>query len=533
MGIARAALVIMLGNVISRLLGLVREQVIAGLFGASSYVDAFTAASRVPTIVYDLLIGGMISAALVPVFSDYAGKDREDDLWRLLSVVLNAAALVLSLAMLVIGFLAPQLMGLFAAGYDDEVRQLSVALVRFMLPATFFMGLSGILTAMLYARQSFALPAFCIALFNVSMIVAALVFYQYLGVDSLVVGMVAGTFLQAAVQFAGLRGRRLRLTLNWRDPGLGRIVRLYTPVALGLVVSAVGTAIDTNLASRTGEGNLAAMRYATTVTQFPLGLIASAVSFAVLPSLSRLSGTGAGCEEPAGSPYKATFSLGLKMILLAILPATAGLVALRQPLVQLIFQHGQFTATDTGTTALAFLAYSPGLPAAAVDQLLIFAFYARKNTVTPVLVGVMGVFVYLTVGLSLIGPLGMPGLALANSAQLISHALVMLVLLWRAVGGLGDLGIGVTAIKAAAASAIMGTLCYVLVSVSGFTPAASSTADAALSLAAIGSAGVVIYVLLLVALRTEEVTQVRRALASRIGTIGRKLDGEASARDAK
>ncbi|MDO8671536.1 MAG: murein biosynthesis integral membrane protein MurJ, partial [Dehalococcoidia bacterium] len=426
MGIARAALVIMLGNVISRLLGLVREQVIAGLFGASSQVDAFTAASRIPTTVYDLLIGGMISAALVPVFSDYAGKEREDDFWHLVSVVLNVAALVLALAMLVLAVLAPQIMGLFAAGYEADVRELSIGLVRYMLPAAFFMGVSGVLTAVLYSRQNFTLPALCIALFNASLIVAALLLHERFGIYSLVVGMVMGTFLQAAFQLAGLRVRRLALTLNWRDPGLRRIVKLYTPVALGLVVSAAGIAIDTNLASRTGEGNLAAMRYATTLTQFPLGLIASAISFAVLPSLSRLSvpGETAGQVGEAMSRYKATFALGFKMTLLAILPATVGLVALRYPLVQIIFEHGKFTAADTGTTALAFLAYSPGLPAAAVDQLLIFAFYARKNTITPVLVGVMGVCVYLIVGLSLIGPLGMPGLALANSAQLISHALV-------------------------------------------------------------------------------------------------------------
>ncbi|MBI4302234.1 MAG: murein biosynthesis integral membrane protein MurJ [Chloroflexi bacterium] len=489
MGIARAAFIIMVGNVLSRLLGVVREQVIASLFGASAATDAFAAASRVPTTLYDLLIGGMIAAALVPVFSDYTKPKEEAELWRIASAVLNLGFLVLSLVVLLLILLAPRLMWVFAYGFDVETTDLAIHLVRWMLPSVIFMGLAGILIALLYSRQNFTLPALAGAAYNGGIVVGALLLHTPWGITSLVAGALVGAFLQVALQLPGLRRMNYSLWLNPFHPGLRRILMLYLPVALGLVVSAVGVAIDSNLVSRTGEGNMAAMRFATTLIQFPLGIVAAALSYALLPTLSRYAtmtlapnnmgkNLGQGyvmkavdLESPLGdqpslvggpalAAYKNTLALGIKMMLLAILPATVGLVVLRVPIIQLLFQHGVFDAHATQRTALAFLAYAPGLPAAAVDQILIFSFYARKNTLTPVIVGVMGVLVYLVVGVSLLSPLGMPGLALANSAQWIAHAVVMFFLLYRMVGGLGGLGLEAVATKALGASLAMATALY-------------------------------------------------------------------------
>ena len=264
-------------------------------------------------------------------------------------------------------------------------------------------------------------------------------------------------------------------------------------------MSTVGIAIDTNLASRTGAGNLAAMGFATSLVQFPLGLIAAGVSSAVLPTLSRHAqrmadaaaatsapetqglfgasaalpervsggplmpgapppGIGATLQDVPQAAYKEALALGLKLVFTAIVPATLGLLVLRGPIVRVLFQRGAFGTAAAQRTTTAFLAYSPGLPAAALDQLLIFGFYARKQTLPPVLVGIMGVGVYLTVGLALLGPLGMPGLALANSAQWVVHMLVMGVLTHRALGGLGGLGLPGTALRVLAATGAMTAL---------------------------------------------------------------------------
>jgi putative peptidoglycan lipid II flippase len=167
------------------------------------------------------------------------------------------------------------------------------------------------------------------------------------------------------------------------------------------------------------------MGFATTLVQFPLGLIAAGVGAAVLPPLSRHA------AETAGLAFQATLTDGLRLVLVLILPATVGLALLREPLIALLFQRGAFDGAAAARTATAFLAYAPGLPAAAIDQVLIFGFYARQRTLAPVLVGVAAVGVYLVVGLALIGPLGMPGLALANSAQWVAHMVIMALLTRR------------------------------------------------------------------------------------------------------
>lgn len=566
MGVARAALILMLGNVASRLLGIVREQVIAGLFGATATTDAFTAAARVPTTIYDLLIGGMISAALIPIFSSY--QDEDPELGRLASTVLNMAFIALVLVAALLAGIAPQLMWVFGYGFDPQTQELSIRLVRVMMPAVVFMGASGILSGLLYSRRRFLLPALAISIYNGGIVAGALLFHNQMGITSLVVGVLLGAFFQLALQAFVFRRVRYSLYFNPFHPQVRRILALYLPVALGLLVSALGIALDTHLASRTGEGNLAAMRFATTMIQFPLGLLAAATSFAVLPTLSRYAAAmvapskeGAVSPEPllpeaivdapapeaaigdrpvvmginpgvgqaetpriegsedaeqALTTYKATIALGIKMLLYTVLPAAVGLVMLRFPLVQLLFQHGTFDADDASRTAVAFLAYSPGLPAAAIDQLLIFSFYARRDTVTPVIVGVIGIGIYLIVALALIQPLGMAGLALANSAQWIVHAILMFLLLWRTVNGLGGLGLLRAALKAVAATAIMGlALGLAAPWLARLVPPQGSGGQAGYILISI-TLGLSIYIVALVLTGVEELRPLRQLVRDRL-----------------
>jgi len=515
--IAKAAGILMLGNVASRFLGVFREQVIAALFGASGLTDAFVAASAVPATVYDLMIGGAISAALIPVFSDYA--DEPEELARLASAVIGLATLALVGVVGALAFLAPALVAILGAGFAPQVREQAIALVRLILPAVLFMGLSGVLTAILYSRQKFALPAFAVAIYNAGIIATALLLADRVGIESLVIGTLIGALLQVLLQLPGLRPLRLGFSLDLSHPAIRRIAGLYLPVALGLVVTMAGVFVDRNLASRTGEGNMAAMRFATLLIQFPIGLVATALSLAVLPSLSRHASRAHGDSSPqALHPYKRTLTLGLKMALLAMLPATIGLVILREPIVQLLYQRGQFDAYDASRTSLAFLFYSPQLPFVALDQILIFAFYARKNTVVPVLVGVLSIGAYLAAALSLVGPLGMPGLCLANAIQNSLHGLVLLGIIWRLLGGLGGYGLGAVAAKATIASAVMGGVIYTLLSLlSGALPGASGLA---VLLLAAGGLGAAVYGLLLLVLRVQELDEI-------LGLFRRRLPGRA------
>jgi putative peptidoglycan lipid II flippase len=514
-GIAGAAGIIALGNVASRVLGLVRVTVIADLFGATGLVSAYQIAATVPTMIYDLLVGGMLSSALVPVFSEYAAARTKEELWRIVSVVLSLTALALSLVIVVLELLAPQVAWLVGGGFvGTELQTVTTTSIRIVVPAVLLFSLSGVVTGLLYTLKRFTYPAFGAAVFNVGIILGALFLNRPLGIYSLVVGTVLGAGLQLAIQLPGLRGTRLFFSLNLSHPGLRRIALLYTPVVLGLVISLIQITIDRNLASRTGEQSIAWMQNATNLIQFPHGLVAVAISLAVLPSLSQLSATA------DWTGYKRTLAMGLRMVVVLIFPATVGLFILAKPIIALIFEHGAFTAYDTAWTAFALRCYLLGLVFATVDWPLNYAFYARQDTLTPASVGVLSVFVYLIVALPLMKPLGMIGLVLADSAKHTAHALTMLVLLHRRVGSLRGHRVGATTFKAVLASTVMGVLTYwAMVWLQGVTANLADVGRLWGELVVVfgaGLTGLIAYGILVTLMGVEEVKLIREMVRTRL-----------------
>jgi putative peptidoglycan lipid II flippase len=445
-GIAAAAALIALGNVASRVMGQARESVIAAVFGADPAVSAYRVASAVPTQLYDLLVAGMITAALVPVLSGLAERDRAA-LWRTASSVFNLTLLLLASLAGMAALAAPSIAGWLAPGFADDPALVAtlVRLIRWMLLAVLLMGLAGLCTALLQAQRRFLLPAFSSAVFNVGIVAGALLLAPSFGITALAIGMLLGAAAQVALQLPGLRGLRYRPALDLADPGLRLILRLYWPVAIGTSFSLVGTLVDRRLATLTGAQSAAYMGYATTLIQFALGLIAAAISLAALPTLSRQD------DDPAA--FRQTLNASLKSVLLLILPATALLTALAGPTVTLLFRHGAFNAEDARVTTLALLVYLPSLAAAAIDQPLIFAFYARRRTLLPNLVQGLAVACYLVVALSTWRMLGMYGLILGNVAQWVAHALIMLWLSQRVLGALDGRGLAVELGKGLLASA--------------------------------------------------------------------------------
>jgi putative peptidoglycan lipid II flippase len=458
LAIVGPASLIALGSGLSRLLGLAREAVTAALFGATGLVSAYRVAAVVPTMLHDLLVGGMVSSALVPVFSEYAERDHTE-LWQVASLVISLAIAVLGMLTLLAEFLAPAIAWLLAGGFPSPLLMETTRLMRITIPAVLFLSLSSILSGLLYARRRFAFPAFTTAIFNATIVLITLLTAARWGIRSMALGLLGGAMLQVALQVPGLRPMRFVPSLDLRDPGLRRILRLALPVFGGLIVSQLAVAIDRHLASGAGEQVIAWMQYATTLIQFPLGMVAAAVSLAVLPSLSRcapgLREAGSPLEERARSAFRRTLDRALRLILLLIIPAAVGLFLLADPVVRLLFQHGDFSPFDTIQTARALRVYLIGLTFAAIDQPLIFAFYAQQDTLTPAVVGVVGVGIYLAVALSLLQPLGMIGLVLANSMQWIGHTLIMMWLLQRRIGGFAEQGLWSTAAQASLSALVM------------------------------------------------------------------------------
>jgi len=516
-GIARAAIIVSLGNIASRVFGLIRDNRNAYFFGASGSMSAFEAASLVPKNIYELLVGGMVSAALVPVFSEYAAEEEPEELWHLLSIVLSLTVVVMGAFLVLAEVAAPVVTRLMVGGFGPELRALTTTLIRIISPAIIFFGMSGILTAMLYARQVFTYPAIGAAVFNLGGILGTQLLAPRIGIASLTLGIVLGAFLQMAVQLPGLRGARIRFSLDWRHPALRRIAVLYLPVVLSLVVSQVGIVIDRNLASRVGEQTIAWMAAATRLREFPLGLVSTAVSMAVLPALSRLD------LSTDHERFKATLGLGLRLVLMLIVPAAVGLFVLGVPIISLIFEHGVFTSFDTGQTARALAGYLLGTPFAAIDLLLIFAFYSQKDTVTPVIVGIICVLIYLGVAplLAFTLGLGMIGLVIANSIQLMSHAVIMMWLLYRRVGAMGGEKLLQAIGRIVLSSAVMGIVVYACLAVlRSVVPGAGLAARAAWVIGA-GLMGAGVYGFTVVGLGVGEARLLLNMVSRRIRSSGR------------
>lgn len=509
-GIARAAGIIALGNVASRVLGLVRVQLIAYLFGASGLVSVFYVASAVPSMIYDLLIGGTLSAALVPVFGQVVEQEGRPALWALFSRVASLVAVVLAALVLLIEVLAPQIAWLLGGGYDPELQAALARMLRIIAPAVLFFGLSGIVTGLLYALKRFTYPAFGAAVFNLGIVIAAPLLARRLDAFSLAVGVLLGSVLQLLIQTPDLRDVRLRFRLDLAHPALRRILTLYLPVGLGLLVSNAQIAVDRRLASGTGDSSVAWMFNATTLIQLPHGLVAVAISLAVLPTLARLA------ARNDTAAFRATLGQGLRLVLVLILPATLGLLVLGKPIISLLFEHGEFVASDTMWTARALYFYLVGLVFAAIDWPLNYAFYARHDTLTPALVGVLSVGVYLAVALALVGPLGMLGLVLADSAKHLSHASTMLFLTRRRIGALAPLRLGRTAGKALLASA--GMAIVALLSLAAVQAVAGSQGLMArfLAVALPGALALATFVALATLLRIGEIRLLRDLLARRL-----------------
>jgi len=505
--IIAAATLLLLGNLASRLLGLVRDQVIAAFFSISAVTSAFGTANTVPQMFYDLLIGGAVSAALVPVLSDYVEPKDRDELGRIVSTLLIGAVLVLGAVVVVLFLAAMPLTALLGAAAHPAYYALTLEFVRVVIPAIFFLGLSGVTSAVCYARHWYAYPAFSIALYNGGLIATVLLLHGRLGPNSLVFGLLAGAILQLIGVVPGLREIPIRLAFDPGHPAVRRIIRLYAPVAAGLIVTELGVIVDRNLANGIGASSVAIMGYATRLVQLPLGLVATATSLAVLPILSQL------IDDPPG--FRHTLSVGLRLALLAIIPATVFLVAFPGPLIHLLFQRGAFDAAATDVTAAAFLLYAPQLPFVAVDQLLVYAFYARRNTLTPMLVGLGGVGVYLASALTMIGPLhlGLHGLILANTLQNSLHAVVLFALLRRSIGSLEGNGVGTTLARACVAG-LAGA--GVAIALRLAVPSPPGTLHLALYLLVGASAVAATYVVILYLFGVEEVVSIPRLVRARL-----------------
>jgi putative peptidoglycan lipid II flippase len=519
--IAKSATLVMLGNLGSSVIGMVRQIVVAAL--GVNIAGPFNSALLPAQTFNDFLVNGSVPGALIPTFNDYSAPEKRDELRRLVFTLVNLVIMIMFVAAIIFLFISPWFVeSLLVPGYTDVQKQLTLQFSRIIFFSLLALGPFAVLLAALYALKEFGWPAFATVSYHVGIIIGAVVGgllgERYLGHLGLAFGVLLGAVGEIALLIPGMRNQRLRyqFVLDFKHPALRRIVKLYIPVALSFLISMGLIFLDQRLASKTpggGAANYTAMRLATTLIQFPVGLVAAALSFAVLPTLSEH--VRAGDTER----FKETLLLGFRIGLLLMIPAAAGLIVLRTPIVDLLFQHHNFTHENAARTAIALQYYAYQLPFVAMDQLLIAAFYARKNTIIPVVVGMISVLGYLAVALPFWSTIGMPALAFANTVQNSLHAIILLVLLRVVIGHLRIREIIPTLLKILVATAAMVVVAWgaqeMLAHIGLFS--LDRLLGQLLTVAIAGGLAVVVYLGGVLLLRIEEVGLVKGAVMAKLG----------------
>jgi putative peptidoglycan lipid II flippase len=458
--VARAAGLVSMGTLTSRVMGLCRDVAIAFAFGAGLFSDAFFVAFRVPNLIRRLLGEGPMSSAFIPVFSEYREKRNEKEAWKLasnLTGLMGGLALAITLAGMIA---APLLVRVIAPGWALESAKgdLTMRLTRLMFPYLFLVVLYALAMAVLNSCRRFFVPAAAPALLNVGMIAGALILAPFFDppIMGLAWGVLLGGALQLGVNLPSLRevGFRWRPRFNVRDDGVRRVGRLMIPTVIGLAVHDVNQMVDMILASFLAEGSVSWLYFGSRLTQFPLGLIGIAMGTAILPTLSTQSARG-NSEE-----LKETIAFGLRAVFYLSFPAVVGLAVLRTPIMALIFQRGEFGAADTALAGQAILYYGLGMWAAGGLRVLASAFYSVKDTRTPFLTATAAMITNVVLSLYLMRVMAHAGLALASSLSITFQFFLLLQLLRRRLGPLGFRKTLGEAGKMLGASAVMGLVCH-------------------------------------------------------------------------
>ncbi|MCR4404839.1 MAG: murein biosynthesis integral membrane protein MurJ [Candidatus Acetothermia bacterium] len=455
-GIVTDVLVIAGATALCRVFGLFRDVVIANRFGASAAYDAYLIAFFVPNMLRQLLAEGALSTAFVPIYTGYLAEDRaEAD--RFASVTLSLAMLAFPLVIGLGIYLTPGYVPFLASGFAPEKLRLAISLTRITLPFIGLVGLAAIFMGILNGQRRFLAPALAPVLFDLGLIVGAWPLAAHLAQSSygLAFGLLLGGLGMLLFQLAFLRGKvRFTFKLALHHEGLRQLARMMVPAVVGLAGVQVSLLVDNKLASHLGDGAISSLQYAIRLFQLPLGVFAISIANALLPRFSHRAAR----EDLAG--LTKTLQRGILLGAFILFPATAGLYAIGRPTIRLLFEHGQFLPQDTTRTLAALNFYLIGLAAYGLVYLLTRAFYALRDTRTPVLLGLVGVAVNVVLDYALCRPLGVRGLALATSiAGLVNMALLARALQRRLGTGLiGPLRAELA--KMALGAALMGGLAF-------------------------------------------------------------------------
>ncbi len=461
----RAAGIVGIAVMCSRVLGLVREQVFAGLFGGGRAMDAFTIAFRTPNLLRDLFAEGALSTAFVTTFSKTIATDGDGAAWRLANKVATLTAVVLSILCLIGMAIAPQLVAFFAPGFDAEKVALTAMLARIMYPFILLVSLAALVMGMLNAKNVFGMPAMASSFFNLGSIIGGVAVGYWIDPhfgQKALIGLACGTLIGGALQFAvqipslWKLGYHFRPDFDWKDEGVRKILHLMGPAVIAASSVQINVMINSMFASNLGDGPIFWLAIAFRLMQLPLGIFGVAIGTVTLPVLARSIAAGNTDE------FRGVLARGMRLAFLLTVPSTIGLMMLAEPIISVLYQHGKFGAYETAQAAAALRFYAIGLCAYSAMKVLVPAFYAIDKRKTPMVISFIAVGLNLLLNWIFTFQLkwGHVGLAFSTGCVALTNFLILYVLMRREVKSLETRTMLVTLLKVLAAGALLALVCW-------------------------------------------------------------------------
>ena len=517
--ISAAAILVASFSMLSRFLGIVRDKILASEFGADVVLDSYYAAFRVPDLLFNLIVLGALSAGFIPVFTKYVkdfslsgreSKEKNREAWILSSNVLNLLMISL-VAVSVLGMIfANYLVEVLVPGFSLEQKELTSTLTRIMFLSPIFLGISSVLSGVLQSYKRFFAYSLAPILYNLGIILGAIYFSKVLGPIGLAWGVILGAFLHMIIQLpsAIISGFSWHLKLNLKNKGLRQILKMMVPRTLTLAISQINLLVVTIISSTLIAGSLAVFNFANNLQSFPLGVFGVSFAIAAFPTLSRLSNKVDKIKEI----FKKTF----KQILFFIIPSTVLLITLRAQIIRVILGSGKFDWQDTILTidTLGFFALS--LFAQATLPLMVRMFYARHNSRTPFIMGLISVVVNVILSFYLANIMGVAGLALSFSISMILNFFLLWIALRVKLGFLGEMNILISVLKFSIASIIAGIFVQVAkITIWMFVDMTTFLGVFTQGLGA-GTLGILVYLLVSYLLKVEELDIIFRRSKKRL-----------------
>lgn len=416
-------------TLIASFLGYVRDAALAASFGASTTTDAYFAAFFVPNTLYLILLSNSVAIVFLPIFVESFQKDK-DKAWETASALFNLSFLLLSAVVLFGAVTVRWWMPILYSGFTDSTMQLAITLTLILLPMLVFIGLSTLLTAILNSFDHFAIPAFAPVLGNIIVIIAIVLSNYWWGITGVAVAVTISAAVQLLIQIPVLRrfNSRYSLTLDLRNPAIGRVFRLAVPLIIYFAIAYASQAVERNIASSLVEGTVSSISYATNLFRVPIAIFAGSLGTVIYPRLS-LEAT-----NETGDLFSASTTRAIGATTMFLLPLSIWLLINSETIINVLFGYGRFSAEDVRLTAIILAGYSIGMTANGITRILQRAFYALQNTVTPVLVEVISFVVYTGAAILLVRAIGPGGLGIARSIYFILVALLSFLLLTRQAG---------------------------------------------------------------------------------------------------